>query len=69
MGWGVSASEFILAVMYTMTHIGMGTFHAWEKYGDGAVPDIQAVAKGLGGGYEMFSTLCTGDISLGFLVW
>ncbi len=47
--------------------IGMGTLHAWETYGDGisvsfvyfpasiisnfAQPDIQAVAKGLGGGW------------------
>ncbi|KAF9047193.1 PLP-dependent transferase [Hymenopellis radicata] len=29
----------------------MGTMHAWESFGDGAAPDIQAVAKGLGGGY------------------
>ncbi|KAJ3996321.1 hypothetical protein F5050DRAFT_1571693 [Lentinula boryana] len=29
----------------------MGTTHAWESFGDGAAPDIQAVAKGLGGGY------------------
>jgi adenosylmethionine-8-amino-7-oxononanoate aminotransferase len=29
----------------------MGSLHAWQAYGDGAVPDIQAVAKGLGGGY------------------
>ncbi|EJF59076.1 PLP-dependent transferase [Dichomitus squalens LYAD-421 SS1] len=29
----------------------MGTLHAWESYGDGASPDLQAVAKGLGGGY------------------
>ncbi|KAI0782799.1 PLP-dependent transferase [Abortiporus biennis] len=29
----------------------VGTLHAWEKYGDGASPDLQAVAKGLGGGY------------------
>lgn len=28
---------------------GMGTMHAWETY-DGESPDIQAVAKGLGGG-------------------
>lgn len=28
----------------------MGTMHGWETYGDGASPDIQAVAKGLGGG-------------------
>ncbi|KAJ7091517.1 PLP-dependent transferase [Mycena belliarum] len=29
----------------------MGTLHAWESFGDGVAPDIQAVAKGLGGGY------------------
>ena len=28
----------------------MGTLHAWQTY-DGVPPDIQAVAKGLGGGY------------------
>ena len=28
----------------------MGTLHAWESFGDNAPPDIQAVAKGLGGG-------------------
>ncbi|KXN92384.1 hypothetical protein AN958_07002 [Leucoagaricus sp. SymC.cos] len=29
----------------------MGTLHAWQSFGDGVSPDIQAVAKGLGGGY------------------
>jgi len=29
----------------------MGTMHAWESFGDGVAPDIQGVAKGLGGGY------------------
>ncbi|QRV94815.1 aminotransferase class-III protein [Ceratobasidium sp. AG-Ba] len=29
----------------------MGTLHAWESFGDGISPDIQAVAKGLGGGF------------------
>ncbi|KAF9479594.1 hypothetical protein BDN70DRAFT_906231 [Pholiota conissans] len=29
----------------------MGTLHAWESCGDNVAPDIQAVAKGLGGGY------------------
>lgn len=28
----------------------MGTMHAWQSFGDGAAPDLQAVAKGLGGG-------------------
>ncbi|KDQ13648.1 hypothetical protein BOTBODRAFT_33353 [Botryobasidium botryosum FD-172 SS1] len=30
----------------------MGTLHAWESFGDGVHPDLQAVAKGLGGGYS-----------------
>lgn len=29
----------------------LGTLHAWETYGDGIAPDLQAIAKGLGGGY------------------
>ncbi|KAG8220830.1 hypothetical protein J3R82DRAFT_2323 [Butyriboletus roseoflavus] len=29
----------------------MGSLHAWQSVGDGAAPDLQAVAKGLGGGY------------------
>jgi len=29
----------------------MGTLHAWESFGDNVAPDIQAIAKGLGGGY------------------
>ncbi|KAJ7267394.1 PLP-dependent transferase [Mycena rebaudengoi] len=29
----------------------MGTLHAWQSFGDGIAPDLQAVAKGLGGGY------------------
>ncbi|CCM06198.1 uncharacterized protein FIBRA_08441 [Fibroporia radiculosa] len=29
----------------------LGTLHAWESFGDNVAPDIQAVAKGLGGGY------------------
>ncbi|KAJ7509866.1 pyridoxal phosphate-dependent transferase [Mycena galericulata] len=29
----------------------MGTMHAWESFGDVVAPDLQAVAKGLGGGY------------------
>lgn len=36
---------------FTIVHVGMGTLHAWEKFGDGVAPDIQAIAKGLGGGY------------------
>lgn len=30
--------------------VGLGTLHAWEQFGDGVVPDLQAIAKGLGGG-------------------
>ncbi len=33
-----------------MGDLGMGTTHAWESFGDDEPPDIQAVAKGLGGG-------------------
>jgi len=35
----------------------MGTLHAWESFGDGAAPDIQAVAKGLGGGYASIGAI------------
>ena len=28
----------------------MGSYHGWQTYGPDAPPDIQAVAKGLGGG-------------------
>ncbi|CCO29850.1 hypothetical protein BN14_03871 [Rhizoctonia solani AG-1 IB] len=34
-----------------MLGIGMGTLHAWESFGDGMAPDLQSVAKGLGGGF------------------
>ncbi|KAG6821487.1 hypothetical protein H0H93_010211 [Arthromyces matolae] len=30
---------------------GMGTLHGWQSFGDNVAPDVQAVAKGLGGGY------------------
>lgn len=29
----------------------MGSLHAWQSVGDGTAPDVQAIAKGLGGGY------------------
>ena len=32
----------------------MGSTHAWQTFGDGEAPDIQAIAKGLGGGYFLF---------------
>ena len=44
-----SVPDLTLYVLFIL--IGMGTLHAWESFGDGASPDIQAVAKGLGGGY------------------
>jgi len=35
----------------------MGTTHAWESFGDNVSPDIQAVAKGLGGGYASIAAV------------
>lgn len=35
-----------------------GTLHAWEK--EGVVPDLQAVGKGLSGGYQPVSALLVG---------
>ncbi|KAI0060673.1 PLP-dependent transferase [Artomyces pyxidatus] len=35
----------------------MGTMHAWESFGDGEAPDMQAVAKGLGGGYASIGAI------------
>lgn len=35
---------------YVVVVLGLGTLHAWETFGDGVKPDIQAIAKGLGGG-------------------
>jgi len=40
----------------------MGSLHAWQSVGDGAAPDLQAVAKGLGGGYV---TSCRRHLSNG----
>lgn len=31
--------------------------HAWESFGDGISPDIQSVAKGLGGGYACIGAI------------
>ncbi|TFK26192.1 PLP-dependent transferase [Coprinopsis marcescibilis] len=35
----------------------MGTLHGWQSFGDGVAPDIQAVAKGLGGGYATIGAI------------
>ncbi|KAF9735873.1 hypothetical protein PMIN02_011660 [Paraphaeosphaeria minitans] len=37
----------------------MGTLHAWEQ--EGVVPDLQTVAKGLGGGYMPIGALMVGE--------
>ena len=45
----------------------MGTMHAWESFGDGASPDMQAVAKGLGGGYATIGAVLMGPrVARGF---
>jgi hypothetical protein len=45
-----------------LTGVGMGTTHAWESFGDNEPPDIQTVAKGLGGGYAVLSLCFLGFI-------
>ncbi|KIY71921.1 PLP-dependent transferase [Cylindrobasidium torrendii FP15055 ss-10] len=52
----------------------MGSLHAWETFGDGEAPDIQAVAKGLGGGYAsigavLMSKKVAGGIRQGSGIW
>ena len=51
MGRAFAPSSFCLAYAKNARSPGMGTLHAWESYGDGVSPDLQAIAKGLGGGY------------------
>jgi hypothetical protein len=48
--WVVSQKGTNALLKLNFKFLGMGTLHAWESFGDGARPDIQAVAKGLGGG-------------------
>ncbi|KAH7913854.1 hypothetical protein BJ138DRAFT_1177757 [Hygrophoropsis aurantiaca] len=44
----------------------MGTLHGWQSMGDGVAPDIQAVAKGLGGGYASIgATLISPKVAKG----
>ena len=50
--WAVSQLVCFAADALT-GDVGMGTTHAWESFGDNEPPDIQAVAKGLGGGYAV----------------
>lgn len=48
----------LLILDEVMSGIGrMGTLHAWESFGDNTPPDIQAVAKGLGGGYAIIGAV------------
>jgi hypothetical protein len=48
--WAVSNVLCIRLILKSTTISGMGSMHAWETFGDGVAPDLQAVAKGLGGG-------------------
>ena len=45
-----SVSTLASSPKLTNIRTGMGTMHAWQSFGDGEAPDIQGVAKGLGGG-------------------
>ncbi|KAL4078726.1 pyridoxal phosphate-dependent transferase [Scleroderma yunnanense] len=46
----------------------MGSLHAWQSVGDGASPDLQAVAKGLGGGYASIgAVLMSPKVSRGIM--
>jgi Adenosylmethionine-8-amino-7-oxononanoate aminotransferase len=62
--------DILLILDEIMCGVGRtGTMHAWEQ--EGVVPDIQAVAKGLGGGYvpigavllnhKVFDTMAAGS--------
>lgn len=44
----------------------MGSLHAWTSLGDGASPDIQAIAKGLGGGYFSEAQLVDDSLTVKF---
>lgn len=49
MAWEVSSAAVCVEIdPYEIS--GLGTLHAWESFGDNVAPDIQAIAKGLGGG-------------------
>jgi E3 ubiquitin-protein ligase TRIP12 len=53
--WAVS--QLVCGSSRSRVIIGMGTTHAWESFGDNEPPDIQTVAKGLGGGYVVIGFL------------
>lgn len=48
--------NILLVLDEVMSGMGrIGTFHGWQSVGEGVQPDIQTVAKGLGGGYMPIS--------------
>ena len=50
MVWGVSFPFKRYSTDKILKVVGLGTLHAWQSFGDNVSPDLQAVAKGLGGG-------------------
>jgi adenosylmethionine-8-amino-7-oxononanoate aminotransferase len=57
-GMGRKSVALCLATLNSLI-TGMGTMHAWESFGDNEPPDIQTVAKGLGGGYAILSVFAS----------
>ncbi|KAF2124711.1 PLP-dependent transferase [Dothidotthia symphoricarpi CBS 119687] len=47
-------------VMCGMGRTSSGNLHAWQDVGEGAVPDIQIIGKGLAGGFQAISGMLVG---------
>lgn len=47
-------------VMCGMGRTSNGRLHAWQDVGEGVVPDIQLIGKGLAGGFQAISGMLVG---------